>query len=133
MIRRPPRSTLTDTLFPYPTLFRSEMGDLAEGVDAGIGASGALHQHRLAAEAVNGLLEGGLYRRAVGLALPADEARPVVLHDDPIAGHGRIVPTGSATPRRKAAVAIGSLPRSEERRVGEECVSTCRSRGSTYP
>src|SRR3546814_4845270 len=24
MIRRPPRSTLTDTLFPYPTLFRSQ-------------------------------------------------------------------------------------------------------------
>src|SRR3546814_9528635 len=24
MIRRPPRSTRTDTLFPYPTLFRSE-------------------------------------------------------------------------------------------------------------
>src|SRR3546814_17372944 len=23
MIRRPPRSTLTDTLFPYPTLFRA--------------------------------------------------------------------------------------------------------------
>src|SRR3546814_20346962 len=23
MVRRPPRSTLTDTLFPYPTLFRS--------------------------------------------------------------------------------------------------------------
>src|SRR3546814_15474630 len=28
MIRRPPRSTLTDTLFPYTTLFRSEfLGD----------------------------------------------------------------------------------------------------------
>src|SRR3546814_2888350 len=26
MIRRPPRSTLTDTLFPYTTLFRSEPG-----------------------------------------------------------------------------------------------------------
>src|SRR3546814_1404667 len=25
MIRRPPRSTRTDTLFPYPTLFRSEI------------------------------------------------------------------------------------------------------------
>src|SRR3546814_8627266 len=25
MIRRPPRSTRTDTLFPYPTLFRSNM------------------------------------------------------------------------------------------------------------
>src|SRR3546814_8284743 len=28
MIRRPPRSTRTDTLFPYTTLFRSEPGDL---------------------------------------------------------------------------------------------------------
>src|SRR3546814_14244629 len=27
MIPRPPRSTLTDTLFPYPTLFRSPCGD----------------------------------------------------------------------------------------------------------
>src|SRR3546814_5501578 len=26
MIRRPPRSTRTDTLFPYPTLFRSGFG-----------------------------------------------------------------------------------------------------------
>src|SRR3546814_1472929 len=26
MIRRPPRSTLTDTLFPYTTLFRSAVG-----------------------------------------------------------------------------------------------------------
>src|SRR3546814_15817755 len=32
MIRRPPRSTRTDTLFPYTTLFRSE-----EGVDRGDG------------------------------------------------------------------------------------------------
>src|SRR3546814_12728413 len=27
MIRRPPRSTLTDTLFPYTTLFRSRLGN----------------------------------------------------------------------------------------------------------
>src|SRR3546814_7928598 len=27
MIRRPPRSTRTDTLFPYTTLFRSDIGD----------------------------------------------------------------------------------------------------------
>src|SRR3546814_9392055 len=32
MIRRPPRSTRTDTLFPYTTLFRSNVGEhLAEG------------------------------------------------------------------------------------------------------
>src|SRR3546814_1891176 len=30
MIRRPPRSTRTDTLFPYPTLFRStDCGDFS--------------------------------------------------------------------------------------------------------
>src|SRR3546814_3916043 len=31
MIRRPPRSTRTDTLFPYTTLFRSEPQDLHAG------------------------------------------------------------------------------------------------------
>src|SRR3546814_14705428 len=30
MIRRPPRSTRTDTLFPYTTLFRSLLGGLAK-------------------------------------------------------------------------------------------------------
>src|SRR3546814_2761857 len=29
MIRRPPRSTRTDTLFPYTTLFRSQIGSAA--------------------------------------------------------------------------------------------------------
>src|SRR3546814_20619236 len=32
MIRRPPRSTRTDTLFPYTTLFRSEVGNFAEAL-----------------------------------------------------------------------------------------------------
>src|SRR3546814_3031216 len=31
MIRRPPRSTRTDTLFPYTTLFRSDNTDLDHG------------------------------------------------------------------------------------------------------
>src|SRR3546814_3443480 len=37
MIRRPPRSTRTDTLFPYTTLFRSDQADAmsALGRDAG--------------------------------------------------------------------------------------------------
>src|SRR3546814_5187001 len=33
MIRRPPRSTRTDTLFPYATLFRSDNGDADEHAD----------------------------------------------------------------------------------------------------
>src|SRR3546814_21004254 len=34
MLRRPPRATLTDTLFPYPTLFRSRLFgvDILDGV-----------------------------------------------------------------------------------------------------
>src|SRR3546814_20893144 len=31
MLRRPPRSTRTDTLFPYTTLFRSQYVDTLEG------------------------------------------------------------------------------------------------------
>src|SRR3546814_9605744 len=34
MIRRPPRSTRTDTLFPYTTLFRSPFGQEAAGPEA---------------------------------------------------------------------------------------------------
>src|SRR3546814_11046612 len=36
MIRRPPRSTRTDTLFPYTTLFRSTMSN-GNGVTATLG------------------------------------------------------------------------------------------------
>src|SRR3546814_16683606 len=35
MIRRPPRSTRTDTLFPYTTLFRSHRGSLADRNERG--------------------------------------------------------------------------------------------------
>src|SRR3546814_4962068 len=48
MIRRPPRSTRTDTLFPYTTLFRSLPDDLADG--GGIAPGGktglAADEHR---------------------------------------------------------------------------------------
>src|SRR3546814_15061027 len=42
MIRRPPRSTLTDTLFPYTTLFRSALvavrvGDAMRTIDPRVG------------------------------------------------------------------------------------------------
>src|SRR3546814_18598529 len=41
MIRRPPRSTRTDTLFPYTTLFRSQGHAEAEGEAAEDGAGPA--------------------------------------------------------------------------------------------
>src|SRR3546814_9967518 len=40
MIRRPPRSTRTDTLFPYTTRFRSSKASMS-GAQTAVGASGA--------------------------------------------------------------------------------------------
>src|SRR3546814_7573955 len=39
MIRRPPRSTRTDTLFPYTTLFRSD-GAIPRGISTSLDANG---------------------------------------------------------------------------------------------
>src|SRR6056297_3571103 len=38
MIRRPPRSTRTDTLFPYTTLFRSHPAPARHGLERAVGA-----------------------------------------------------------------------------------------------
>src|SRR3546814_9837074 len=55
MIRRPPRSTRTDTLFPYTTLFRSVVGGPAEGK--------ALAAH----DGIDGLLFTGSARTGIAL------------------------------------------------------------------
>src|SRR3546814_8719024 len=47
MIRRPPRSTRTDTLFPYTTLFRSACCATWRGVLSGHRVPAALSQRRL--------------------------------------------------------------------------------------
>src|SRR3546814_5337418 len=44
MIRRPPRSTRTDTLFPYTTLFRSGVSSDGSFETDGIGVSAAFGQ-----------------------------------------------------------------------------------------
>src|SRR3546814_9476100 len=63
MIRRPPRSTRTDTLFPYTTLFRSPLGRLG------------LARHAARADVVT---EGRRIadRRAAGPGRPGDEIEP---------------------------------------------------------
>src|SRR3546814_6445244 len=48
MIRRPPRSTRTDTLFPYTTLFRSSGADRVRARGRCRGRSGDVGLHRLA-------------------------------------------------------------------------------------
>src|SRR3546814_383012 len=45
MIRRPPRSTRTDTLFPYTTLFRSAVAHQSDD-RALVAIAGGTHRHR---------------------------------------------------------------------------------------
>src|SRR3546814_8680540 len=66
MIRRPPRSTRTDTLFPYTTLFRSILGgSLFYGVAPAGKALGLLDNAELNLQAL------GLTAVVVALLLPA--------------------------------------------------------------
>src|SRR3546814_14750326 len=118
MIRRPPRSTRTDTLFPYTTLFRSAalVGEGAKRV-------------RLFDQADLGRTEGEA--EAVILAIldktviaqgPEPIAELLDVVDDQRADRGDVERRGE-----RVADADRPLERSEERRVGKECVSTGRS------
>src|SRR3546814_946955 len=60
MIRRPPRSTRTDTLFPYTTLFRSAL--YGGKIDVGYG-----DDWHVIDGLYSGFTEGSEYRGAVGL------------------------------------------------------------------
>src|SRR3546814_15113572 len=119
MIRRPPRSTRTDTLFPYTTLFRSEAVGLAEaaqrlGVALALVAEAEIiadhdvpraeprHQH-LAHELV-----GGLTRE-----------RLVEMQDDVDVDAERFQETGADTERGQP----------ERRKIGR---ASCRERVCQY-
>src|SRR3546814_15738476 len=108
MIRRPPRSTRTYTLFPYTTLFRSHPFEVFP-------ASERLGQRRLR-------------RRALRLHLLEDRAF-LELEADP----QRHAEQDDRNQEGDAPALVGERHlRSEERRVGKECLSTCKSRGSPY-
>src|SRR3546814_12400776 len=113
MIRRPPRSTRTDTLFPYTTLFRSlspfsflhffkTIPPLSAGQQDMLFG---IHQNDFAV--FQGSDDKGL-AASNGRAVEGAERRAI--HVDLSDGRNKI--------------------RSEERRVGKECVSQCRSRWS---
>src|SRR3546814_12230455 len=111
MIRRPPRSTLTDTLFPYTTLFRS-----ASLLDAATGLHALEQYYRVRPEA---LTPPAFVRYSLN-ALQIDyRINTGSLDDIPASGPLLIV----ANP---------PYGRSEERRVGNACVRTCRSRWVRY-
>src|SRR3546814_17414613 len=110
MIRRPPRSTRTDTLLPYTTLFRSFLKPF----------------DRVVARTEFGIVEQRLMQRDGGL----DPTDHIFLKRTAKAADAAFAIGAVDNQFCHEAVVIG---RSEERRVGKECVSTCRSRWSPYP
>src|SRR3546814_15655733 len=134
MIRRPPRSTRTDTLFPYTTLFRSEAGGRNPRLTEIEQTARAkeIPVRRVNEQALSGVAgkvrhQGAAARYAGAPTL--DEAQLAAL----IEGAERalvLVLDGIQDPHNFGACLRSA--RSEERRVGKECVSTCRSRWSPY-
>src|SRR3546814_20759223 len=134
MMRRPPRSNRTYTLFPSTTLFRS-------GGDPVTFLRGMQQKRRHWIPACAGMTAKGLAASLVAATLfiagnaTAQDLliRNATVHTatssgtlqgaDVLVRDGRIAAVGPD---------LSAGNRSEERRVGKECVSTCRSRWSTY-
>src|SRR3546814_15640373 len=103
MIRRPPRSTRTDTLFPYTTLFRSHVHE-----------HGPVDLDRLGADQLDDLA----VHADADIVRTEGDLLPVLVEDKRAIGADQ------------APVLVAQEVRSEARRVGKESVSTCSSRWS---
>src|SRR3546814_14740765 len=124
MTRRPPRSTRTDTLFPYTTLFRSAVHAIVVRRQPPHSREGRLSS-RPEGQALL-LIIGDTGRHNVIIARnPGDfldqivalGRRSIDLYNQERADVQRITPANKNT---------------EERRVGKERVSKCKSRGPQY-
>src|SRR3546814_20084430 len=88
MIRRPPRSTRTDTLFPYTTLFRSILGVAAERPFVADAVIDVIHRRTPELEIGVPEIFGVARRRHVGIGRrPARRERLRLVRD-----HDRHVP-----------------------------------------
>src|SRR3546814_20553442 len=112
MIRQPPESTHTDTLFPYTTLFRSQVALVAEEAEHDGDAAGVVDA--VAPDRVDEAegLHAARLEGALGLQLD-------------VAVEQRVLARMGGGPDGPDAF------RSDERRVGEACVRRCRRWWST--
>src|SRR3546814_11270533 len=121
MIRRPPRSTRSDTLFPYTTRFRSQVAQRVED----------LVTHELVFVAQTVVIEDAVMTKHHGILQrsAAGEAQRTqmldLLHETEGAGAGDI---GLEAARPKLEGGALATVRSEARRVGKDGVRTGRSR-----
>src|SRR3546814_11389095 len=119
MLRRPPRSTRTDTLFPYTTLFRSgPQGAAILACERG---------QRKRSSTMRECLRHPICRavRCSALKLPAMKPPAPSMTVSAACWRTHSTARCGCTPNLAAS-------RSEERRVGQEGVSTCKFRWSPY-
>src|SRR3546814_16306471 len=114
MLRRPPIATRTDTLFPYTTLFRS-LYFCCQLLESTIISLELYFEHRN-------------YLPSFGLALAASFYIARLRAHAPAIG--ALVVSAFLVLEIWITHQQSRIWRSEERRVGKECVSTCRSRWS---
>src|SRR3546814_17447069 len=124
MLRRPPSSTRTDTLFPYTTLFRSFECGLRIGRGQHLGEHPSQQQRRGRQDVLvvvddHGEIEFGFVGHLVRSRTGGARFRTIKL----CASRGYDVADGGKPWEM-------GLARSEERRVGKECVSPFRARWS---
>src|SRR3546814_14786208 len=118
MIRLPPISTRTDTLFPYTTLFRSEFLGSAHRQ----WRQGRRHRDYGAGQQPLRCPAVPTAQRAASRSLEYGRAP-----QNPLKNY---LPFADVL--KEDIARRNGADRSEERRVGKECVSTCRSRWSPY-
>src|SRR3546814_17998629 len=135
MIRLHPRSTRTDTLFPYTTLFRSRYG---VAVDAAIHAPhdyGDDRNHHVHVMTTTRVVDAdGLgaktrqldVRSSASVEVEAIRERWAEQVNDAL----ELAQVAERVDHR--SYARHGVESSEERRVGKECVRTCRSRWVPY-
>src|SRR3546814_20140945 len=122
MISRPPRSTRTDTIFPYTTLFRSTLNDLQDVITSADILRTLIRKNSV--RVVDVRKEDEYKKEHIKTAVSIPLAK-VLDNDSPERIVQLLEQTGISD---KTPVVV----RSEERRVGKECVSTCRYRWSRY-
>src|SRR3546814_12231824 len=137
MLRRPPRSTRTYTLFPYTTLFRSVEGSGRRAIGGDFGRPLPIAVG-IGVEIVAGL-HAGVHRGLADAKLSADGVGGVGLFglvalrtgDGPRDDRGGGQQYGEDGFFHRNDL-VFKRTRSEERGVGKECVSTCRYRWAPY-
>src|SRR3546814_17315401 len=125
MIRQPPRSTRTDTLFPYTTLFRS----LGDNVPLCRNPASRFSFIRQRANSVSLLVDGECFECVNETSAFAEQ----LCAQDRVRIDPDLMQSDSAMARNaklfnQGSVAFEQEGRSEERRVGKGWVSKCRMR-----